>query len=439
MKKFIKSKLSDELLRHSGILFLTTILAGVCNFLFQIFMNHGLSSSGFATLYTLLAVTMIASIPGMSIQTVMTKQTSHLKAKNETDKIAAAALKFLTRVLLISGAALLVIFIFSPKIAAYLKIESINPILIVGLIISLSLILPVGYGILQGLQDFKFLGISMTFFTLSRLLVALLFVFVFHFGVSGALASSIIAFIAACVWIFAALKKELKVDNIPEVSAEKMESFMWVSLVTFTFMYLLSFVDIILVKHFFSPEQSAQYSAASLLGRAVFYFPWAISGAMFPKVSFAHSRGEDTTIFLKRSLKYSFLLSIFPAACFLFVPGVFLGILKPEYLNSAYLLKIFGVTLLPLVLLTVLVYYNLAICNKRIMVALGIGTIFHLFVLNAFHHSLLQVIIAIGASGLIILMGTLLITPIRMKRAGNTRASNRDHSLKKREEKNVTV
>ncbi|MFH1856841.1 MAG: hypothetical protein ABH836_06460 [Candidatus Omnitrophota bacterium] len=413
MKKFIKAKLSDDLLRHSGILFLTTILAGVCNFLFQIFMNHGLSSSEFAALYALLTIAMVSSIPGMSIQTVMAKQTSYLKAKNQADKIAGMTVKFLTRISIMAALVLVLILAFSPKIAAYLKIEGINAVIVVGVVISLAFILPVGYGLLQGLQNFAFLGLSMTFFTLGRLLVALLFVFVFHFGVSGALSSSIFAFIAACMLIFIALKKELKgyVKEIVSVDkVEKMEDFMWISMGTFAFIYVLSFIDIIFVKHFFSPEKSAQYSAASLLGRVVFYFTWAISGAMFPKVSFAHSRGEETASFLKKSMKYSFLLSFIPALCFLLMPEFFLRILKAEYLDAAYLLKGLGIALLPFVLLTVLVYYNLAIHNKKIMFVLGISTIFHLLVLTVFHHSLLQIIIAVGASGLVILIGTLLIT-----------------------------
>lgn len=411
MKNFIKNKLKDDLLKHSGILFIASILAGVSNFLFQIFMNHGLSSPEFAALYAMLAVTMIASVPGMTIQTVMAKQVSHLKAKNKMEQLPGIIRNFLTKVSLTAVLVVVLILIFSPAISGYLKIEQVNSIIIVGFIIGLALILPVGYGALQGLEDFGFLGVTMTAFTFLRLILALVFVFIFHMGISGALGSSIFAFAAASILIFITLHKNFKGYDREQITVEKTENFMWICLITFTFAFMLSFIDIILVKHFFGAGEAAQYSAASLLGRAVFYFPWAVSGAMFPKAAFAHTRGEPTKPLLDKSLKYSFWLSVIPAVSFLIAPQFFLSILKAEYSSAAYLLRIFGIILLPFVLLTVFIYYNLAIHNKKIMYVLGAGAIFHLAVLNIFHRSLLQLITALGFSGLVILSAVFLFTP----------------------------
>jgi O-antigen/teichoic acid export membrane protein len=403
MRNFIKVKLADDLLKHGGILFIATILGGISNFLFQIFMNHGLSPSQFAALYALLAITLISSVPGMSIQTLMAKQVSHLKAKDEMHKVAGLTLYFLGRIALIATLILILILALTPKIARFLKIEDLNSVVVVGFVVSLAFILPIGYGVLQGLQHFASLGITMMLFSISRLILALILVFILRLGTSGALGSSIFAFLITGVLIFLVLKKEFKGPAEEPTSFEKMQSFIWVLLVSFTFAFILSFIDIILVKHFFTSQEAAQYSAASVLGRAVFYFPWAISGAMFPKVSYAHTRGESTRPLLLKSLSYSFFLSLIPAVFFLFFPGLFLRILKAQYLEAAYLLRAFGFAMLPFVLLTVLVYYNLAIHNKGIMYVLGISTVFHLVILSIFHSSLLQIILALGTSGLTIL------------------------------------
>jgi len=410
MKNFIKAKLNDEILRHGGILLIASGLGGAFNWLFQLFMGRGLSSYQFATLYALLAITMISSVPGMSIQTLMAKQVSRLKAKNEIQKVAGLGLHFLKRVSLVAILLLALFFILRFKIASFLKIEEINPVIITGLVISLAFILPVGYGVLQGLQRFAVLGMSLIVFSGIRLILALILVFYFQLGASGALSSSIFSFIITSFLILLVLRREFK-GHIEETSSvEKIESFIWVLLVSFTFAFVLSFIDIILVKHFFVPSEAAKYSAASVFGRAVFYLPYAFSGAMFPKVSHAHSKGEETIFLLKSTLLYSFVLSLLPAICFLILPGFFLGLLKQEYLPAANLLRIFGFAMLPFVLSTVFVYYNLAMHNKKIMYVLGASTVFHLFVLNTFHRSLLEVIIALGISGLIILFFITLIT-----------------------------
>jgi len=410
MKNFIKTKLNNEILRDGGILLMASGLGGVFNWFFQFFMGRGLLSYQFATLYALLAITMISSIPAMSIQTLMAKQVSHLRARNEIQKAAGLSLHFLKRVSLASFLLLTLFFILRFKIATFLNIEEINPVIIMGIVVSLAFILPIGYGVLQGLQRFAILGTSLIIFSGTRLILALILVFYFHLGTSGALSSSIFAFIITSFSIFLVLKREFKGHIERTSSVEKIESFMWVLLVSFTFTFILSFIDIILVKHFFIPSEAARYSAASVFGRVVFYLPYAFSGAMFPKVSHAHSKGESTIFLLKSTLFYSFILSLLPAVCFLILPEFFLGLLKQEYLPAANLLRIFGFAMLPFVLFTVFVYYNLAMHNKKIMYVLGASTVFHLFVLNAFHKSLPQVIIALGSSGLIILLFIALVT-----------------------------
>lgn len=415
MKAFIKEKLNDELLKHGGILFAANILGGFFNFLFQIFMNHGLPPSQFAALYVLMAVTMIISVPGMSIQTLMAKQISHLKAKNQLQAAPSLVMHFLNRVILAAAAILAAMICLRGRIDSFLNIENSTSIVIAAFIVFLALVLPVGYGVLQGLQRFTALGFSLILFGLGRFALSLILVFLLKAGLSGALGSSIFAFVLTAILIFAILKKEFEVDIKKEASLEKIDSFMWTLLVSFALAYILTFIDIIFVKHFFSPAESARYSSVSVLARIVFYFPWAIAGAMFPKVSYAYAKGGETKPLLKRSLKYAFLLSIVPAVCFLILPDFFLRFLKADYLGTAFLLQIFGFALIPFVLLTVLVYYHLAVHNKKIIYILGISTVFHLTMLNFFHQSLSIVIAVMALSGSLIFLYTFKITFAKQK------------------------
>jgi len=60
-----------------------TVVMGIFNFLYQILMNRGLGAEDFADFYALLGLFVILSVPGMTIQTVVTKRISQLRAKND--------------------------------------------------------------------------------------------------------------------------------------------------------------------------------------------------------------------------------------------------------------------------------------------------------------------------------------------------------------------
>ena len=65
------------------------------------------------------------------------------------------------------------------------------------------------------------------------------------------------------------------------------------AIVFFVGQVLISNTDILLVKHFFTPESAGLYAAVALVGRVVYFASWMVVSAMFP-IS-AGAKQEEST------------------------------------------------------------------------------------------------------------------------------------------------
>lgn len=267
---------------------------------------------------------------------------------------------------------------------------------------------PVAFGTLQGLQKFTAWAINGILSISVRLISGILLVFL-GLRVTGAMGSSIFAAAVAFGLALIPLKFLFSQGN-PQRNPEsridlvQMYKYSFPVLISVFFLSILSFVDILLVKHFFSKSLAADYSTASILGRTIIYLPGVMSMVMFPKVSEAMAKGEKTNLLLRKSIIYSLFLCLVASLVLFSFPGFIVGIFRPAYsVTVPPLLKAFGFALIPLAMVSILVYYNLALHRMRFIYVLVAGSLFHIILLSIFRASLLQVIFILGLSGTFIL------------------------------------
>ncbi len=413
-------KSQDNLIKHTNIIIVATVVTGLLNFLYQILMNRGLRGEDFADFYALLALFVILSVPGMTIQTVVAKRISQLRAKDDYAGIAGIFSGSLRRILALGVISLFLFILVSGYLRDFLDISSKLPVIVTGIALFSVLLVPVGYGTLQGLQKFTSLGTNLILSTLARVGSGVLLVSL-GFRVSGAMGSSVIFAILAFGLALISLKPLFRESPTGEkIDFLRMYKYSFPVLLAFFLLSLLSFVDILLVKHFFK-QGAADYSTASVIGRAIIYFPLAVSMVMFPKVAEAEAKGENPSRILGRSLIYSTLLSLGVSLIFFSFPELIIRVFRREYLNTVPpLLKGFGFALIPFGLITIIIYYNLAIHRMKFLYALTGGTILHIILLSLFHATLLQVILVMGLSGTLIL-GMIFAVTVNVKRCCNHR------------------
>ncbi len=195
----------------------------------------------------------------------------------------------------------------------------------------------------------------------------------------------------------------------PEISLRKLFSYGAPATVSIFGLTSLITVDIILVKHFFSPDMAGIYAILSLIGKIIYYLTAPIGTVMFPLIVQKYTRGEDFRKDFFLALFLVTLPSIFLIIFYSLFPNLIVSIFKKD-LNPSFIHLIipFGILASLFSVLSVIVNFYLAIGKTKIYIPIVIGAITQAIFIWFFHKTFLQVvIISIGLSCL--LLTTLLL------------------------------
>jgi O-antigen/teichoic acid export membrane protein len=378
----------DHLVKDSLILFIASSVVNVSNFAFHMYATRSLKPEDYGVLATLLAMVMIFTMPSASLQMTIVNKAAALKAKEKYGSIEhlfkGATLWFLVVAVIAFG----ILVLASKIIGDFFRITDGKLMLILGGIIVISFVLPVVRGVLQGMQKFINLGINQIIDALFRLAFLVIFV-TLGFGVRGALATTLfsasIAYIAGVFAIRSIFK--YKDEEVEIIKKREIFGYAIPVLVAFLGFSLLSYMDLFMVKHFFTEEEAGFYAVTSIIGKAFLFFPSAIIMALFPKVAEHTVLKKNPAPMLIKSMALtagvSFAGIIF---CFIF-PEFVLRLLTggEKYFAITGVVRIFGAAILPLVLFNVILNYSLASRKYTFIYFLYGGMVFYAGFLWFFH------------------------------------------------------
>lgn len=407
----------NNLLTDSIILFTATMVGNVSNYLFQFIMSRSLSTAEYGILNSLLSLFIISSVPNATLIVIMARYISVFKANNEYEKIKTFYLEMMKQVIKWASIGLFIFLCLSKQISLYLNISSNISVMMVGILLWIYFLLPINQGMLQGLQQFHFLGISFGLSGIFRLIFAGIMVIGFALGVNGALIGSIIGVLGVLIFTLIPLRflVNIETSNKSILSTRSTDSVFFYSIpvLTATLCFtIITNIDVILVKHYFSPEDAGYYAAAAVLGKAILYLPTAIVLAIFPMVSEAHTLKGDTYIILKKAVYYTSLLSGMCILLYILFPDILVGILfGKRYIPVANLVRMLGIAILPLVFVNILMNFNMARSRMKFIYNMILGCILEIISIIMFHTSLYHVIAIIGivGSGLFLLNSYLVL------------------------------
>lgn len=372
--------------------FLGTSLVNFFNLLYQLLIAHRLSPVDFAAVNSLLSIFMLISAPLATFQTAIAKYSAEFNARGENEKIRVLFRKFLA---IASGLALASFFVFyfaSDYITKSLKIYSTPSGYILAVLVSVSLLSPVFCGILQGLELFGWLISASLISGILKLLFAFIFI-ICGFNIGGALGAFLFS-VVSLIAIGAIPIKGLISFHPAESGVNFKEIFFYLFPVTvssFCYMNLVN-SDMVMVKYFFSPQDSAFYSLAQMAGKIFLFLPGAISIVMFPRVSGLNAKNMDTRSTLKASLFYGAALSIFAAIFYNIFPGFTLKLLTGKvFPESIALGRLFSISMSIFSLLFILITYFLSLKDLRFIKYLVLFTLVQFLAVIFYHPGLIQV------------------------------------------------
>lgn len=213
---------------------------------------------------------------------------------------------------------------------------------------------PVFSGILQGKQNFLWLGWRSILDAAVRCTAVFVFVRAMGVHVTGAMAG---VFLGSCTSLAIAFWQAWPTLRGP---ADPVEWGAWLrralpltlGLAASAFMLA---ADTVIVRRYFPPEQTGLYGAVALIGRALMYLIVPVTQVMFPKVVQAAARSESTDA-MTHALAVTGLVGAAGAlACTLFPELPFRILLSPAYLPAKALLWIYAWCMVPATLTTVLI------------------------------------------------------------------------------------
>ncbi|HDI45869.1 MAG TPA: hypothetical protein ENF60_00855 [Candidatus Omnitrophica bacterium] len=395
--KFIKNFKIHEIYRQATILFLAITIGNVFNMLYHIIMVRKLSPEEYGILNTLFACILFFALPITNIQIALTRFIARyhgLQSKLAIEKILKGIFIRIFILALIIG---IVIILFASRIEIFLKLHDIKPVLYMAGVVSASLIMPLSLAGLEGLQKFISMGLVFICTHFSKLVLAIIFIYL-GWGVNGALNSITISNLLGIIIGYPALSRSLKElnyknENILEVNFRDLYLYILpVSLATLTFTVLTN-LDVILVKHFFSPLEAGYYSIAQVIGRIILFLPMGISMVMFPKVVYSQAREENTIEHFKHSIIYTIALivggSVFVFLFPTWILKIFTGRLYPQCLP---LIRRFAVSMgLFSLNFSFLVYY-LSINKWKYILPFLIFSLVEIIVISLWHLTLTAVV-----------------------------------------------
>ena len=381
----------DKFLSNSFIFFVGSLLANLGNYLFHFLMARMLTVEGYGELQSLLALSIIAGIPAAALLTVIVKYAASFEAKKQLNKVYSLLSLFTKRILLIT-IIFFVLFIFSSKyIADFLNLISVIPVLILGLSFLIIFLQSINSGILQGLQKFKDLSIISVISTLFKILLAVLLVKL-GFALNGAIGAIVLAGIIGYFITFLPLKFLFKKEK-EEIETKEIFRYSFPVFFTLLFMALLYNTDIILVKHFFSPDIAGQYGALAVLGHIIFFIGGPIIGVMFPMTAAAYSNNSNPAKILKKSGILVGIIGLGVLFFYFLFPNFIIKILVgSKYLAINQFLGWFGISMFFYSLIILFSQYFLATHRISFVYLVGTGALLQAILISFFHSNLWQVI-----------------------------------------------
>jgi O-antigen/teichoic acid export membrane protein len=410
-----KESLFDE-----GFLIIIVGLGNVFNFYFHIFMSRNLGPEGYSALNSLLSLLYIVAIPIITIQTTITKFTAQYSATGESARVRRLFLQCLLRVGIAAFVLMSIILVGAPWVGDFFNISANGPIRIAGVLLFFTYLMPVFWAVLQGREQFTFLGFSYFFGFIGKCAFGILFALI-GWGVGGVLFGVVLSFILAFVVGFPPIRDILRPTQ-DDVRVDMKPIYLYV-LPVVTALFFLSFfcnLDIALVRHFYGHSEeglalAGYYATASIVGKAFLFLPHGIILALFPKVARKKATGEDPLPILKRGLLVEFGLSLVGIGiCIVLAEFVAMVLGKSAPLPPApelvSLIRFFGIAITPVAATTILVNYNLA--NERyafiwLLLPLTLLTFAGIWV---FHSTPMAVLATIAAGGFSLLISISIFT-----------------------------
>lgn len=400
-------------------------IASISSYFYTFAMARMLSIEEYSLLYSIIALTYILNIPQETIRTVVSIYTTKYDVKKEYGKIKGLMNYALKRIFIFSVIIFIGFLILSPLLVGLFH-TNYWILIAAGSVLIFSFILPVLWGVYQGLGKFKTLGINNSIEGIFKLGLAILLVALLpgEIKIYGALVAAPISLLLAFsigMLSFGFLKKFK-----PEKTKESIKRYSLATLIIFGLVTIMYSADIIIARYFFMPKVSGIYAGISLICKAFFFIATGTKRAMMPNLAAGNEKKqeEECSKILKRvSIMMSILFGLAFLLFLIFPDQIVNIVLGSKFSQVAPYLKYMIIAIAMFSFSNLLVYYNLSVNKNKKMTArvLATAAFLEIVLLILFHKSLSQFVMMLIIVYAILLVAMIIITIIHPRHAEKQR------------------
>ncbi|HWR36464.1 MAG TPA: oligosaccharide flippase family protein [Clostridia bacterium] len=377
-----------KLLSGSVVMLTGSTFVSLLNFGYNVAVARMLGPASFSHAAVAVTLLMLVSSITLSFQMVCAK----FVARNGEPGAKAFVYRTLRRRAWIVGLVLgSAIALSGGLLSGYLRLPSRHIITLLAFGMAFYIPLGVKRGAMQGTCQFTKLAGNFALEAVTKFSLAVLLVLL-GYGVLGAVAA--IALSVALAYFVPSVGPALEGPakaGIPASFREGMQAITF-----FVGQVIINNIDIVMVKHFFPPQEAGVYAAIALVGRVLYFASWSIVSAMFPISAGAKTESSHTVLIIPLlfitviSLGFILVLGFFPE----FILRVLFGArFEPVGQGMNSLLSLYAASTAGYALSVVLIAYEM---SRRIANSAWLQLVFSGLVMAGitfFHGSLREVVV----------------------------------------------
>jgi O-antigen/teichoic acid export membrane protein len=418
LRNFLKELLKNPLFSGSMVMVLGSNFANFVAYLYHVIFGRLFDPSQYGELAaTFSIVGMIASaITFLSL--VIVKFVSAAENKKDREKYLRW---FVIRGGILGVVVCLVFIALTGYLSEFLHVDS-KIIFLIGPILLCSVLSLVFKSFLQGTLKFKQTVIVTNTEMIGRLVLGVLFVYL-GFAVYGALLGLLLSSVLGILlgkWYLSEYSFTRKEKS--NVDTQKVLSYSLPILISSIAMNALISMDLVLVKHFFSPDNAGIYASVATLGKMIFYGTAPVAAVMFPLVSKKHAAGENYIKVFLLSLLMTVGVSGAVLLVFFILPEITVGsVYGNKYLTASSYLFMYGIFVTLFTLASLILNFYLSIGKTKLIWFCVAASMVQIGGIWIFHTSLSDVILVSIVSALFFLVSLLLYFVVDIRKTPKNR------------------
>lgn len=292
----------DQLVRHSILLLVISNLANALNVVFQMMMGRGLPEAEYTAMGAMMGLMLVVTTPLDALRTALAHSAAVGVQAGRPWVARDLAWRWGRWLLMAAPVVVVGGWFAAPALASYCHLPTLWPARLVFGVLAVMLFSPLLLGIYQGVQKFWWMASALSVWSIFRVAVAAVLVFAVAANVTSAMSSH-------CIGIFCGLAISAMglraLPRRPEGEPRHdhpLGGYLVRSLFVLTAYALLTYLDMVLITHFFPKDQANLFARAALVGRTVVFLPIPIAMAMFPKVVSVGASSRQTLVMLLKAL-----------------------------------------------------------------------------------------------------------------------------------------